>query len=351
METDNRPVNINITSTTIVKIIIILILIYFLYFIRDILAIFFVSLVFASAIDPMVDWLQKRKIPRSVGILFIYLILFAFFSLIVYLVIPPLVNEISQLSGNSPYYLDKINLFLKNFSDRYQLNINLLENIKNNIGDVGSNLQTAASGIFTTLSTVFGGIVSFILILVLIFYMVVEEKAMKKLVWSIAPTKHQPYILNLIDRMQKKIGLWLRGQLILATALFILVYIGLAIFKVNYALILAMFAGLTSFVPYMGAIFGSIPAILISFTQSPLLAVFVIALFYIVHLIEGNILHPVVMKKAVGINPIISITVLLIGFRLAGIIGAILSIPVTTAFSVLYEDIFVKKETKEEITE
>ncbi len=347
METFNRPININITSRTIYKIIVILIMLYFLYFIRDILAIFFVSLVFASALDPMVDWLQKRKIPRSVGILIIYLLLFAFFSLVVYLIFPALINETSQLSGNSPYYFDKINLFLNNFSDKYQLNINLLANIKNNIGSFGSSLETAAGGIFTTLSTVFGGIVSFILILVLIFYMVAEENAMKKLVWSIAPTKHQPYIMSLIDRMQQKIGLWLRGQLLLAAALFLLVYIGLSILKVNYAIILALFAALTSFVPYMGAIFGSIPAILISFTQAPLLAVFVIVLFYIVHLIEGNVLHPLVMQKTVGINPIISITVLLVGFRLAGIIGAILSIPATTALTVLYKDIFDKKEAGE----
>lgn len=177
--------------------------------------------------------------------------------------------------------------------------------------------------------------------------MVVEESAIKKLVWSIAPEKHQPYIMQLINRMQKKIGLWLRGQLILSLVIFILTYTGLSILGVEYALVLALIAGLTEFVPYIGPMLGAIPAVFLAFTQSPTLALFVAGLYYIIQLVENNILVPKIMQKAVGLNPIVSISVLLIGFKVAGVVGAILSIPVATAISVFVQDLFDSKAKAE----
>ncbi len=330
-----------------IKIIVILILLYFLYLISDILIILFFSLVFASAFDPTVDWLAKRKIPRSIGILLIYLVLFTVVSLIIYLIIPPITQEVTELSQNFPSYLEKV---ISAFSrlKAYSLEHGILDNIKNGLNNLTSNLPNAAGGVFTTLTGIFGGIVSFFLILVLTFYMVVEEDAMKKLIWSIAPQKHQAYIMLLISRMQKKIGLWLRGQLVLCLSIFILVYLGLLILNVKYALVLALIAGLTEFVPFFGPIIGVIPAIFLAFFQSPPLALFVAALYYIVQLLENHILVPKIMQKAVGLNPIISIVALLIGFKIAGVIGAIISIPVVTALSVFIKDMFDSKETEKE---
>jgi predicted PurR-regulated permease PerM len=167
---------------------------------------------------------------------------------------------------------------------------------------------------------------------------------MKKLVWSVVPIRHQPYIMQLINRMQKKIGMWLRGQLILSLIIFALTYIGLLILGVKYALVLALIAGLTEFIPYLGPLLAAIPAVFLAFTQSPMLAVFVAVLYYVIQLTENNILVPKIMQKAVGLNPIVSIAVLLIGFQLAGVVGAILSIPVATAASVFFKDVLDGKE-------
>ena len=173
--------------------------------------------------------------------------------------------------------------------------------------------------------------------------MVVEEDAMKKLVWSVTPEKNQTYIIDLINRMQKKIGLWFRGQLLLCFTIFLLTYIGLSILGIKYALVLAILAGLTEFVPYLGPVIGAVPAVFLAFTQSPLLALFTLILYIVVQQVENNILVPKVMEKAVGINPIVSIAVLMIGFQLAGIVGAILSIPVATAAGVIIKDVFDNK--------
>ncbi len=342
METANKTYTINIGMFTIVKFLLILVLIYFLYLINNILTIFFAALILASALDPWVDWMQKKKIPRSLGILLLYFILFAVIALIIYLIIPPITQEVKDLSVNFPYYYDKLAskfTVIKEYTMRYGLE----NNIKGALLDIASTLQQSAVSIFSTVSGIFGGIFSFFLVLVLTFYMTVEENAIKRLVWSVVPAKHQAYAMQLINRIQKKIGLWLRGQLILCLAVFILTYIGLSIMGVKYALVLALIAGLTEFVPYLGPVLGSVPAIFLAFTQSPMLALFVAVLFYIIQLVENNILVPKIMEKTVGLNPIISIAVLMIGFQLAGVSGAVLSIPVATACSVFLMDIFGNK--------
>ncbi|MCU0678965.1 MAG: AI-2E family transporter [Planctomycetes bacterium] len=347
MEINKRPIYINITSMTIVKIILIGILFYFFYLVKDILAVLFISLILASAIDPWVDWMQKRKIPRAFGVVIIYLGLFIVVSSVIYLVIPPIIEQIRELSASFPQILEKIVTgfsALKDFSAQY----GLLESVKENLGTISSNLQGAAGGVFSTVSGIFGGIFTFFLVLVITFYMVVEENAMKKIVWSVVPEEHQVRTMTLVNRMQKKVGLWLRGQLILSLIIFALVYIGLLILGVKYALVLALLAGLTEFVPYLGPVLGAIPAVFLSFTQSPMLALFVAVLFYVVQLTENNIIVPKLMQKVVGLNPIISIAVLMVGFQIAGIVGAILSIPVATATSVLVKDIFDNKAVEKE---
>lgn len=343
---NDKSFSINITTSTIIKFFLVMILIYFFYIIKDILIILFISLIFSSALDPFVDWMQERKIPRSVGILLIYVILLITISLTIYLIIPPIAQEIGDLSANSPRYAERILSEISSFK-QYSIEHGIIDEIKSGLGSVSQNLQKAASGVFTTVTSIFGGIISFFLVLVITFYMVVEENAIKKLVWSLAPEKHQAYIMHLINRMQKKVGLWLRGQLLLSLLIFILTYIGLSILDVQYALVLAIIAGFTEFVPYVGPILGAVPAIFLAFTQSPTLAIFTAALYFVIQQTENHILVPKVMEKTVGLNPIISISVLLIGYKVAGVAGAILSIPVATAISVLVKDFFDEKDIRE----
>ncbi|MFA6306730.1 MAG: AI-2E family transporter [Patescibacteria group bacterium] len=350
MELNKQPISINITSGTIIKTIAIFVLLYFLYLISDILVIFFVSLVFSSALDPWVDKLKKKKIPRSVSVLLLYFIFFSVLGTALYLIIPPIISEINGLANNFPDYIESLSSKFSLLKD-YSLKYGLLDSTKSSFDIITGYLQNTASGVVLTLFNIFGGIFSFVLILVLTFYMVVEESAMKKLVWSVAPEKHQTYIMHLINRIQIKMGHWLRGQLIVSLSLAAMSYIGLEILGINYALVLALLVGFFSFIPYVGAILGALPAVFIAYTQSPLLAALAIVLFYIVHLIEGNFLQPKIMQKVVGINPIVSILAILAGFKLAGLIGAVLSIPVTTALSVFIKDIFDSKEERREVME
>ncbi len=339
--TDNskRPIYINITALAVVKIVLIFILFYFLYLVREVLAILFISLILASAVDPWVDWMEKRKIPRGVGILIIYVVLFSIVSSVIYLIIPPIIEQTNQLLNNFPKIVEKV-ISLFSVFRQYAVEYGILENIKDSVKSLSSSLPSAGRGIFSTVSGIIRGIISFFLVLVITFYMVVEENAIRKIIWSIVPAKHQVYTMHLINRMQKKVGLWLRGQIILSVIIFTLTYIGLSILHVQYALILALIAGLTEFVPYLGPTLAAIPAVFLALTQSFMLGVFVAVLYYIIQLTENHIIVPKLMQKMVGLNPIVSIAVLLIGFRVGGVAGAILAIPVATAIGVFIKDLF-----------
>ncbi len=342
MEKEQTTTRITLTTASLVRILVVLVLVYFAWLIQDILAILFIALVLSSAIDPWIDWLQKKGIPRPLGISMIYILFLAVIAFVIYLIIPPIASQFSQLSQDLPSYLERFNGFLSRFRD-YTSAHGWLDSIKSSLGSSASNFQSAAGNIFTTIASFFGGLFSLVVTLVITFYMVVEERAIRKLIWSVTPNHRQEYVMDLVNRMRLKMGLWLRGQLILCLAIFALTYVGLLILGVKYALILALIAGLTEFIPYLGPILGAIPAVFLAFSQSPTLALFTIVLYFVIQQIENNFLVPKIMQKAVGLNPIVSIVVIMIGFSIGGVMGALLSIPVATAGTVIVEDLLHKK--------
>ncbi|MEI6288383.1 MAG: AI-2E family transporter [bacterium] len=338
--TDNKRVLIDISTLTLIKVLLIIVAAFFLFYIRDIVLIVFVALILSSAFDPIVNWLQKKGVPRSLGIGLIYLSMIVIVGSSTYLIIPPLIIEINQLSKDFPMYWEKLNggwQFVQAYSNG--------ANIQDYISTIESNLSGALSGVFSTVSSFFGGVISFIVIMMITFYMTIEEQSLKRVIRSMVPDKYQPYTMQLINRMQEKIGLWLRGQIILSVIIFLLAWLGLSVLGVKYALVLALFVGVTEIIPYLGAIAGAVPAVLIAFTQSTTLGLWTIFLYLLIHQSENHILVPQVMKKTVGLNPIVVIVVILIGAQVAGLWGVLLSVPVTTALSVLIEDLWeIKKE-------
>ena len=341
---------IDLSILSIVKFFLVILILFFLYIIKEILAILFVSLIFASAVDPWVDKMEKFKLPRWLGILLIYVAFFAIIFLAVYALIPPLVEQSSQLVKNFPGYFDKIGETyqgLKNFS----LEHGILDNLNQGISALKDNMATAVGSVVSSVFAVFGGLISFFVILVMTFYMTVEESAMKRSLSFILPEKYQPFTLQLINKVQKKIGDWLKGQLILSLIIGLMSYVGLLILGVNYALILAFIAAIGEFIPYVGPFISAVPAIFLAFTQSPAKALLVLILYIIIQQLENNLLVPKVMQKAVGLNPIISIVALLIGAKVAGLLGMILAIPVATAITVILREFWSTKEKVEKVEE
>ncbi len=349
-QASNRNLTIDISILTIIKVVLVFLLLVFLYVIQDILIILFGAIIFSATISPWIDTLQRKRIPRFIGLIIIYLVFFAILSLVIALLIPPIVAEINQIAKELPLYYQKISSFFV----AWQETPAPVEDIQKILISLGVDLSRAAqANIFGIFRGAFGGFFSFMLLLVLIFYMTLKEQAILKFSQQILPARFHIQIFSLIVRIQRKIGLWLKGQLFLCLIIGFLSFIGLSILGINYALFLALIAGITEIVPFIGPIVGAIPAVFLAFNQSPIKAVSVIILYIIIQQLENQIVVPRVMKKVVGLNPIVVILAILIGGRLAGILGALMAVPVATAISVFVKDYSEMKEKKkrEMITE
>jgi predicted PurR-regulated permease PerM len=332
---------IDISTGIIIRTIIILLGLWFLYLVRDVVALLFLALVFTAAIDPAVDWLHRKKVPRGVGVLIIYLILFLIIGSMLYLLIPAIISQISDLSKNFPVYFEKINNLIQSiqsYSSSHNISLQGQEPL-----DIASNLTKITQGIFDTTVGIFTGLISLVIVLSMTFYLSVKEDGMEKLINSLTPPKHQEYMISLANRMKKKVGKWMQGQILLMLIIFVLDFTALYLLGIPYALILALFAGFFELIPYLGPIISAIPAVALAFLISPITGFMVLGLYIAIQQIENHIITPQVMKKAVGLNPIVVILALLIGAKVAGIFGAILAIPVAAIISVLVSDI-MKKE-------
>jgi len=337
---ESQKVNINISTLTILKVVLVFIALGFVYLIRDVIVVVIVSFVLASAFTPTVDWLyRKQKIPRVFGIVIIYVIIFGLVALTLVLLIPAIVQQIGDIANNFPQYYSRISTEFGNIKD-FNLTHNFITNLETNLQGLRTDLGSATGGVLNTLSAIFGGLFSLIGVLVITFYLIIEEQAMRRFLQNIVPPKYLPKVTGMLDDIQQKMGMWLRGQLVLCLAIFIVTFIGLSILGVKNALVLALFAGVMEIVPFIGSTIGAIPAIFFGFAEATWLGFAVIGLYILVQQLENNLLVPKVMQKSVGLNPLVVIIVMLIGAKIAGIVGVLLSVPTVLIFETIFHAVY-----------
>ncbi|OGZ34863.1 MAG: hypothetical protein A2174_02805 [Candidatus Portnoybacteria bacterium RBG_13_41_18] len=334
---------IEISLSTILKFLAILAGIFLLYLIKNILVMLFLAVIIAAAVDAPIDWLVRHKFRRGLAVAIVYVTGIAIFGFLLYLIIPPLAEQIKILAVNLPDYLGELEGRLQWIGG--QFGITSLQDVLVKLAD---RLSSAAGDIFIATINFFGGLFSALIVLIISIYLAVEEKSVKKFVVSLAPADKEEYIADLVDRMLYKLGGWFRGQILLMAIIGVLVFIVLSLLKVKYALTLALIAGLLEIVPIIGPILAAVPAILFSWLQSFGLAIAVAVLYYIIQEIEKYLIVPMVMKRAVDLNPITIMVAVLIGVELQGIIGAILAIPVAAIVSILFRDLKNRKNASRE---
>ena len=341
-ETGNR-LEIDISIFSILKVVGVLAAIGIAYLIREVFAVFFVALVLSALIDPFADWCQHRKVSRPVAVLATYVGLIGVLVAIVVGIVPPMSRETGQLVANSGE-------FVRSALEHYPF-------LKSGIEKMGgvdaivsaiSSLQGSdgSGGLFGTLSGVIGGFAAFALVLALAYYMVVEDASLRKFFLSVTPHRYHEYFSVVLPRVQDKLGAWLRGQLTLSAIVAGLVFVGLQLLGVKYALVLAMLSGFGEFIPYVGPIVACMPAVFLAFAQSPVLGFVALGMYVVIQWTDNHILIPKVMQKATGVNPIVSIVALLIGAKLGGLIGIMLAIPISAACLVFTQDLFAREEAK-----
>lgn len=339
----NQPISIEFTSGTVIKILVILFLTYIAFILRNLVLIILTSVVLASAIEPITRWFIKKRIPRSVAVIAIYLSIFITIAGITTIVLPPLANDVKATLVTLPQYVQSIDvqdlekipglsLVLNQFTTSFSSG-SLFEQVEGNAGK-------ATFGFFQTAGTIFGSLFSFVLIIVISFYLAVQDDGVASFLRVVTPIKHEKYILDLWRRSQRKIGFWMQGQLLLGAIVGILTYLGLSILGVENALLLALIAAGFELIPVFGPILAAIPAIGIALVQDGFsLALITLGLYLIIQQFENHLIHPLVVKKIVGIPSLLAILSLIIGAQLAGFLGMIIAVPIAAALMEYLSDV------------
>ncbi len=331
--------NVNISTTTIFKVVLIGLAIWFLATISQVLIIVFVALVLAAAIDPWITRLERMGMARGWAMTIIFVSAMALLSLIVILFVPLVVDQLGKFTQAFPKLYERIFSLYQNNQDSVAL-----DTIQKGLQNLNSALSDVTKGVFSSVFGFFGGLVSVISVLVLTFYLTLEEKGMKRIAVDLAPAKYRPYLIQLFNRVEDRLGDWLRGQIILGLIIGMLTLIGLLVFKVEFAVVLALIAGVTELIPIIGPFIGAIPAVIVAFSQDPVLALIVMGLYIVIQQLENNLIVPRVMSKATGLNPVIVIVSILVGGKVAGITGVILAVPTMIIITTFLEDFLEEKK-------
>jgi predicted PurR-regulated permease PerM len=339
---DSNRFTITISTGTIVTAILFVFLAWLLFVLRDLVLIVLTAVVLASAIEPAVKSFMRYRLPRVLSVLLVYVIVIGLLFLMLYFFIPPVLSEVSGLLGQLPGYLDTIEIS-NPFSEGQFLNGNAVTqnfSLREVITELQSAFATASEGFLKTISIVFGGIFGFMLVIVLSFYFAVQETGVDDFLKVVTSTKYEASVLDLWQRSKAKIGKWMQGQIMLSLIVGVLVYLGLTILGMKYALVLAVLAAMLELIPVFGSILAAIPAVGLAFVEGGTgLALIVTGLYIIVNQFQANLIYPLVVQKVVGVPPLLVILALIVGAQLAGFLGIILSVPAAAVLQELVHDI------------
>lgn len=345
---------ITVSNETFIRGILMVLGVYILFTLRDILVLVLVAVVIASFVESGVRFFARFKIRREVSVLIIFAIVVLIILAIMYSFIPIIFRELSGVLSLLTKYLPSSSTtftqgslqdasqFVSSFSGHTSL------------ADVLSNIKTVASslsaGVTNFIGNTFGGVIDLILVLVMAFYLSIQEKGIPTLLRLLTPAKDEAYIVGLWARAQYKIGLWFQGQLFLGLVMGVVTFIVLALFGVQYAFLIGVVTGIAELIPF-GVVFAAIPAIIFSAIDGGLILAFKTLIYYVfAQQIENYVLSPLVARRVVGIPPLIVLLSFLIGITLAGFWGAVIAMP-AAVFILEYIGDIEKKRSIIRVTE
>ncbi|MEK7105785.1 MAG: AI-2E family transporter, partial [Patescibacteria group bacterium] len=305
--------------------------VYVAFLLRDILLLILAAIVIASFVESGVRAFARIKVKRMLAVPIIYTIVIAILFAVFYAFVPIIFRELSGvISLISTYLPSSSNINTQSIEGASQFVTTISKNTT--IPDLLSNIKSVASsfsqGATSIIGSTFGGVVNLILVIVMSFYLSIQERGIQMFLRIITPAKHERYVIDLWVRTQRKIGLWFQGQLFLGAVVAVIAFTGLALLGVQYAFLIAIISGIAELIPF-GLTFAAIPAVLFAVINGGVLLGFKVLIFYIIlQQIENYVLGPAIVKRVVGIPPLIVMVAFLIGITLAGFWGALLAIPV-----------------------
>ena len=342
----NNTNSISISTGTIIRTVLVLIGVYLIWFLRETALAILTAIVISSFVESAVPYFKKIKLGRVAAVVIVYVLGVLLLAGLFYLFAPLLITEVYNFSSFLSSYIPD-NPFVTYFqNEAFSGAKDIVSNIPKSGLSINTLFETAkafignlSGGFFQTISVAFGSLFNFGLIIILSFYLSIQEKGVENFLRIVIPPKQEEYVVDLWQRTRRKIALWLRGQLLLGVLITILTYLVLSLLGNPYSLLLAIIAGIMELVPY-GILVALVPAIAFSYLSGGFSEAFIVAGAYIIiHQFEVFLFSPLVIRKVVGLSPIVVILAAVVGFELAGVWGLVLAIPVAVFLMELISDI------------
>jgi len=354
----NNFTSISISTGTIIRLFLIALTLFLVWFLRDLVLVVLTAIVVASFVEAAVPRFKKIRIGRVLGVVILYVLSISFLAGLFYLFAPLLITEIYNFATFISSYapgMDFLNYFQNEaFSGAKDLIGSLSDQVSvaSLMGVSKAFITNLAGGFFTTLSVAFGSIFNVVLIVIISFYLSIQEKGIENFLRIILPAKQEDYVIDLWGRVSKKIAFWMKGQMLLGVLVTVLTYLVLSILGIDYALLLSLITGIMELIPY-GILIALIPAVSFSYLSGGFSSALMVAGAYlIIHQFEIYLFSPLIIKRVTGLSPLVIILAVLIGYELAGFWGFILAIPGAVLLMELLNDvekhkIFAKTKNEE----
>lgn len=296
-----------------------------IYTLRFILIGLFFSYIIMAALSTPVEFLRKKRLPKYLAVTITYVFTIILLVSLIIPIVPFFASQIYSLLVRFPTYIDESAHVLGIKADPSQINTIISS-------EVGTISQNALD--FT--QKFFGGVFSLLTIIVVSFYLLIDRERIRKNLSDLFPSEYHRHAEATINQIEEKLGAWLRGQILLSLFIGVMSWTALTILGLEFALPLALIAGILEIAPTIGPILSAIPAIIVTLTVSPTMVIIVIFIYIVIQMIENNFLVPRIMERAVGLHPLIIIIGIIIGGELMGVIGALLSVPFISMLVIIF---------------
>ncbi|NTV30557.1 AI-2E family transporter [candidate division WWE3 bacterium] len=328
--------HIEINTRFVFRLIVFIILFALAFLIYDILFLLFVAYIIMASVSPLVIRLEKRGVPRGLGILGIYLLVFSIIGFFTAISLPPLITQMQSFLFALPEFIRRS---LESIKITHYVDESTLQSyLRDFVQSLSVGLTNAPASIIRISLGVFGRVLDVIMVMVFAFYLTMERESVRRSLVRFIPYQDKKELRTILEQVDFKLGAWLRGQLLLMFIIGGITYLGLVAIGMPFPMPLAIIAGCLEIVPIIGPIISVFPALLIALAYSPILAATVAGLYILIQQSENHIIVPRVMKHAVGLDPLLVIVSLLIGGRLAGVMGSLIAVPVTAILLIIYRE-------------
>lgn len=314
----------------------------FLGAVLSILSPFFIGIIIAWLLDPIVTWLQKNGFKRAIATVMVFLSFISLVVLFFVLLIPSFADQINEFIGSAPNVLNNIKNFGENLFDKlnniYNYDFtNIKEQLYGGLSNIVSGLTvTLPNKVISIASSIVSGGLNIIFGLFIAFYMLFDFNNVRKHLFNLLPKSIHADAITLTDRLNKTLKSYVQGTLLIMLLLFIFQSITLAIAGLSSPMLFGMFCAVTNVIPYIGPYIGGIPAVIVGFTISPATGIFTLLAVVIAQFLESYFLNPIVMSKTMKLHPVTIMIGLLIFGHFFGILGMVLATPIISCIKIIF---------------